>query len=587
MSRHHRLNLFIAAAVLAALACEQRPIDLAPTSAHVEWEHLHRFEESANASKIWVNSSSDIYVAYRGIPEGQTSQLLRFDGLTWTSIDMPANAGEIRDIWSPGSGDLYVSTQSIWRLSGSAWSQMPVASGQLAGTNDGEVYVAGRDYVTRFNGSTWDSILATPVFPRAIYAFPGPDVFVAREDSILRWNGSAWSGHTAVGLIQDMWGVDSDDLYAVGRTFNGTGAVWHWNGVIWTSQQVPSGLEWLVSISGSSSNEAIATGGFWGSILRLEGGVWHKITDVPTSRYILDVSFVDPDDWVAVGEQDKVIRQSGSAWSTLRDAGPVSAGVAWMDSPDFIVVAEGRYLSSGNAFYHFESGAWHEDPASAVNPMAMDGSSRDNIYMTTYEKSVLRFDGAQWVSATDSMLTTQDAVSVAPDGGIFTVGEGSSYRFDGNTWELTYNGARRLLQVWARNRNEAYAISYETVMAFIDGSWRVIYNDPDEYFQAVWGTTTGEVYVGSSEGVYQYDGGVFERVSPRWDAEAISGTSNQDILAANQSFFFVYDGSLWSPAEQSFGYSPRLNSSGQGGVFLLQHYSSHISQYDDLLLRKH
>jgi len=183
-------------------------------------------------------------------------------------------------------------------------------------------------------------------------------------------------------------------------------------------------------------------------------------------------------------------------------------------------------------------------------------------------------------------LVDQRDISVASDGGVFIVGQESSYRFDGTEWSRTYHGGRILQDVWARNRNEAYAISNDAVLQFAGGSWQLLHQEPHAFYQDVWGTNEGEVFIASMNGIYRYFEGTFERVSPTWSVESICGTSSSDIVAASQWFFFVFDGVVWNPAESEIpGYGPDLNATPRGDIFMLRHLSTDFSDRDELFVR--
>ena len=126
--------------------------------------------------------------------------------------------------------------------------------------------------IFHFNGTGWSSDgLARPLAPTALYGFANDDVWIGgRGGDIWHFNGSEWNKVYSVNIegynlygIEDLWGEDPNELYAVGYAENGSeykAIILKYDGIIWKELSIPIIKNSFVKIrsgSESSSNKFI------------------------------------------------------------------------------------------------------------------------------------------------------------------------------------------------------------------------------------------------------------------------------------------------------------------------------------------
>ncbi len=263
-----------------------------------------------------------------------------------------------------------------------------------------------------------------------------------------------------------MWGSGPNDIYAVGLS----GAIRHSTGDgTWTSQD-----------SGTSANLT----GVWGSgpddvyVSVNANVVLHSTGDGQWEHQVYDSGYtfrgiwgLDADNIYLVGPG--VVPGGGSGWGTpqeVTNAAPMNA--IWGSSPTNLYVTGGG--AGGSIIFHSDgSGTWQ--PQSATNATAGD--------------AIWGLDAQHvWLGADFDVL--------------FSTGNGDW------TAQLTTPSPRRVMALWGASSEALYAC---TQGGFIyrsngHGAWSDAQEiDPSLILtcEAIWGTGSDNVYVGTSLGVYR------------------------------------------------------------------------------------
>jgi hypothetical protein len=173
-------------------------------------------------------------------------------------------------IWGTSPQDVFAggSFAQVLHYDGSQWSEMPTTGfgpgakiEHISGTSPTNVWAIGEhiacddcnrmtNFVARYDGATWTRLYST-------------------SDNI--FNG--------------LWVGAANDVWVVGRGFDGEGYLLHYDGATWkeTFRRTPEGigLPPINDVWGSSSTDVYAVGGE--GVLRYDGSSWSVIDSRPAS----------------------------------------------------------------------------------------------------------------------------------------------------------------------------------------------------------------------------------------------------------------------------------------------------------------
>jgi len=373
--------------------------------------------------------------------------LWRFDGSKWTSV--APTSGSKYGLQCPAPGQAFVLGPSVWKWNGSAFAQLPFtgvrggpsqnfAWGVVSGT---EIYAAsdsaGVDRAFyRFNGTSWTEVgrkrvTQGPAFVQGLrlWADPrgGAAYYAAAFGRVERVTATTATVLSYQAVPRDISMSSPTNAFAVGAN----SFLARWNGVSWTVDAPPAGLQ-----------------------MRILHGVW---SDGPNNAW-------------AAGQGSTILRYNGSAWSVVSDtAKPVASADAynavWGTGSDVWV--------AGNTMVHCKS------PTSCANEATggvgalygLWGSSNTNVLAVGAGGRIVRYNGTSWSAMASP--TTRTLVRVAGSGpsDIWAVGDSVLVHFDGTAWtnvpmtgDLKYMRSvapypqLSLFQIglWVRGPNEAY-----------------------------------------------------------------------------------------------------------------------------------
>jgi len=164
-----------------------------------------------------------------------------------------------------------------------------VGTGEFAGQSSSDLWYAfGGTQILHFDGTTWTSSALTDAY--ALYDVGANDIWAGYQQ-LRHWDGSKWNGPflidnaKAPGLIFDIYGAATDDVFAVGHDTNSPGASFaaHWNGSAWKGTTLPAGMVGTEHVWAPSRIEAFAVGGTnpsdnKGIIAHWNGTAWTSMT---------------------------------------------------------------------------------------------------------------------------------------------------------------------------------------------------------------------------------------------------------------------------------------------------------------------
>jgi hypothetical protein len=307
-------------------------------------------------------------------------QLLHYDGQQVRAVN---DRVQVQAAWGLGDELFVIDTSGrIHRRAGLTWvEQQTGVSAQLIGmwgSSASSVFAAGASgVVLHFDGTQWRRLMTAPISPLPSFT---PQRFV---------NGSS-SASEAVA-------VDSNE-----------GTVWRYDGLDWSlfdGELGPGNVQGLWGSTGSALFAVIASGNplaghVW--VYNDSSGVWSHDYDAGVPLFAIGGR--SESDLYAVGAAGTVLRRSDASWTDL--TGALEQAAVWNSSPApdlaaFWVSDEGHVFvggSGGNMAYHDPfTGQWSPmDTAIQDDVIALWGRGRDELYATSADGRIHRYDGATW-----------------------------------------------------------------------------------------------------------------------------------------------------------------------------------------------
>lgn len=143
--------------------------------------------------------------------------------------------------------------------------------------------------VHRWNGSAWEELHYQEYMPMVVNVFwksPTGKIYAATDAmEVKTWeNGSGWTSLPSpykadeYGRLTVLWGRSDSDIFAGSQE----GKIFHFNGVSWTSETVPTQVQ-ITAISGTASD--VYAVGTKGAAWRRSGTSWQPVASVTSYEY--------------------------------------------------------------------------------------------------------------------------------------------------------------------------------------------------------------------------------------------------------------------------------------------------------------
>jgi hypothetical protein len=495
---------------------------------------------------VWASSASDVYVA------GLGGTLVRYDGSKWSKVSIPSN-DDFYAVWLNSDSDLFVTGAGgrIQNRYNGTWTSYAAAPGKrlraLLGYSHTEVYASGSDAtLLRFNGATWNNVtigiaLQGDAEFRDLWG-PGPGQFGFISGYGVTWtDGVSWSfipeanGYFAYGC----WGASLDDqvMVAAGLSSHLQNGSFAW-------YPIPT-TEPLYDVWGVEKDNYYAVGRS-GSIAHFTGSGWQALSHGPIND-LRDV-WVAPTSAVAVGAEGTILRQSNGQWIADNvDPGYDLSGV-WQSAGKTIAV--GRYTSNGRewreAILMSDGGSWEDPGPIGGSQRLFDvwGSTASDVLAVGWAGEVLQYDGNQWqaIDVGAGNAAFLKSVSGSASNNVVAVGRTNDHRglvcrFDGQTWTQTeFFGVEEFTSVWVASPQVAFAVGTRGEIRQLYGdTWNPMDSPTSTPLFALWGSSATDVYAAGLNGtVFHFDGLRWKELLPATNRtfRAIGGRAGSDVYLA-------------------------------------------------------
>jgi hypothetical protein len=203
------------------------------------------------------------------------------------------------------------------------------------------------------------------------------------------YDGVSWSAmpHPADGANRyQLHGRSLSDVYGVGQS-----GVIRYDGTNWSTSLTTTGE--LVGVWVAPDGQAFVAGD--GTFFRFDGASWIQVptglSDGPNVDRIESVWGSSPSNVYAAGRRGIVLRWDGSRLQT------VHTGYSDQVNSIFGFGPEDVYMATAAGVMRFDGRAWTLTPLGVGRtPIGIWGSSRRNLYVSTVEGELLRYDGRSW-----------------------------------------------------------------------------------------------------------------------------------------------------------------------------------------------
>jgi len=290
----------------------------------------------------------------------------------------------------------------------------------------------------------------------------GPSDF---HGTVMRYDGTSWTQFANVGEWPNaVWGTAHDDIYIVDGAPKG--AVWHYDGSIWSE------MNWVIDASltsmwGSSSSDIFAVGTAFSD---------------------------DDDDSAANGNYAAVVRgaaRSGKPKETANSYGVILHydGHDWTQMstqyvPGFLGIwgsAQSDVFASGTFVYvlHYDGSSWSEMDTGGYGMAALWGDSNADVFGGDGAGVILRYNGSIWNATVAPANFAASAIWGTSPSDVFAAGDhyppepvtGEIAHFDGSSWiTMSDNFPNVLAAVWGSGPSDVFAVGGNGMIVHYVGS---------------------------------------------------------------------------------------------------------------------
>jgi hypothetical protein len=274
---------------------------------------------SANSGLFGIWGIDDESIAVTGA-DGSSGKLLEIHDDEWTNVPFSLDWGY--SIWFENPGEFFIgsaiSPSRIFWYKGEEWftETLELVAGEvkLWGEMDQLFISAGKSIwvmnIETETLATLPSFFDGPGFCFSIWGTAPDSIYIGAKtgDSqesihdIWQYDGDVWtpmeSGFSY--YVYDIWGIDSQNIFAVAGGNLGSGAeIRHYNGDSWSEMSVPTDAS-LRAVWGFGPDDVYAVG-WWGTILHYDGVEWTQM-ESGTDVHLWDIWGAAPDSvWVVGG----------------------------------------------------------------------------------------------------------------------------------------------------------------------------------------------------------------------------------------------------------------------------------------------
>ena len=215
------------------------------------------------------------------------------------------------------------------------------------------------------------------------------------------------------------------------------------------------------------------------------------------------------------------------------------------------------------ALLRYTGNTWTEDASpTSENLWDMWGSSATDVFAVGDAGTIVHWDGTDWETMDSGLVNAGCGCGTASVWGLWGSGPndvhavadgGIILHYDGTAWTAQDTlPVAGLYGIWGSGPADVFAVGDDGGIFHYDGtSWTAMTSGLEgtgEYINAVWGTSSTDVYAAASTGLLRYDGTSWSPMDGAETCEHLSiwGSASDDIFVINQCGLGHWDGSTWT-----------------------------------------
>jgi hypothetical protein len=491
---------------------------------------------------VWGANSKDVWAF------GDAGMILHWDGTAWLPFEGGIYEDNFLNAWGTGPNDVWAvgwdslrNAGPIVHWNGVSWQRSLTSTRFLEGIwgmGTSDVWASGGFFfndvdgiLLHFDGTAWSEVQVPGGLPmmHAIWGTSSDDVYVGGRKRWIHWDGSAWSNLELPEAMEiyDLWGSDTNDVWASGSTPEGMGCrIAHWDGQTVSVSHLGEANWTCERIWGDQANDIWVTVGNYlttdAHFFRWDGSTWTLVNTETEVGYLEGLRGIASDDSWAVGDAGMMLHWNGSSWVSFREnpAGFPTIGYVYSvrgSSPNDVWAA-----GTAGGLAHGDGSRW--------SPVASGVSPTLNAIWSNSSCDV-------WFSGNAGVLLHWNGVELVP--------------VESGTTSILYG-------LWGSAPDDIWAAGSQGTIIHWNGSqWLPVASGTNNTLRGISGSGSADIWVVGTPDVQgtlilHWDGSAWSRVASS-PANAIlysvASVSSVDAWAAGARVILHWDGSTWSSVE--------------------------------------
>ncbi|MCD4652535.1 hypothetical protein K8T06_01210 [bacterium] len=415
-----------------------------------------------------------------------------------------------------------------------------------------------------------------------VWSIDDNDVWVGGISTLRHWDGFQWSESyiDKSQSINDLWGFDSGEIYAVGAG----GLVLKWDGNCWEDIPLDTS-DGLTCVHGTSPDD------LWISSWNYENGTVYHWNGTEWQQETLDVMSgfsqvfaVDIDDVWLGAFNGMSFHWDGSNWTEESGGSNCVEGFLAFSSDDvWAIQSEERYQYKGPILYityvlHWDGEDWDRVWTRNNGGLAtgITGTSSDNILISTSFGTIYHWDGNTVTTVVEPDYISLNSIQMRETDDVWSVGmAGNVKHWDGFTWSLLTPGFRRdMLDLYCADATTAWAIGesynyYDSNFYRWDGGrWEKQLSLPGTY-NSVSGRSANDVWFSRGGKAVHWNGIEFKGYDLPILGRVITHVFHSgEVWFLSPSDIATWDGNEWAEIDKPYIYTYSISGPNPNNVWL-------------------
>ena len=283
----------------------------------------------------------------------------------------------------------------------------------------------------------------------------------------------------------------------------------------------------------------------------------------PIGEALKDVwPFSLTDVW-AVGDHGNILHFDGTTWAPAQSNTTETFERIWASAPNDV------WAVAWHKILHWNGSTWSTIlEGSPLLGKSIWGTSSSDVWIPLFSNGMLHFDGSLW-SQPAELSAVRFYHLWGAQGQIFALSNLGLYRYNGTSWSLlpssiplspdgvSFDDISKYYAMWGSSPSDLWIVGESSRIRRWDGArWNTITSPAGIYrYTGVWGSSSTNVYIGSTATTIRWDGSAFSTVGLANDPElggsfkltTFRGTGADDIWGLASGKLRHWNGITWSP----------------------------------------